>query len=213
MFIHCCQRAASSSKLARVRGQGHFLSGGGGGTGDMDNAHVPTSVSRGRNERGASDRPRSARFRHLLPQNAKRACARFRHQIYLHHESITRTERDENLPLATAAVDHSRTRWRGADVSTREKSNVTSGAEGATTARPRLSDRGMAGDKKKAFPPSSSLRLSIPDFLPSFPLPPSPFPLLLSAHCRCHLCQKGAREGERNQNADCRGRPRRQPTK
>ena len=76
------------------------------------------------------------------------------------------------------------------DVSAREKSNVTSGAEGATTAR------GMAGDKKKA---SLALALSfsilgLPSVFSFSAFPPSLWSFLLSAHCRCHLWQKGARE-------------------
>ena len=157
----------------------------------MDNAHVPTSVSRGRNEK-EGERPTAIRA--ISPSLVPKCetCLRAFSSPDLHHDSITRTERDENLPLATAAVDHSRTRWRGADVSTREKSNVTSGAEGATTARARPTEEWPAIRKRPSLPRPLSASRS-PTSFRLFPFR-RPLPLLLSAHCRCHLCQKGARE-------------------
>ena len=140
------ERAASSSKLARwVRGQRHFLLGGGGGA-----WKTPTSMSRaseGGNRGRRPPRPHSARFRHLSPQKCE-SCSAFsspasRSSSVSAFHSLGRGGRDENLPLATAsaagsavasaAVGHSTTY----DVSTREKSNVTSGAEGTTTDRQR----------------------------------------------------------------------------
>ena len=142
-------------------------------------------MSRGRNERGAADRPRAIPA--ISPPLAPKCepCTRAFSSPDLDHDSITRTERDENLPLATTAVDHSRTRWR-ADVSTREKSNVTSGAEGATTALGRTAEEWPAIRKRPSFPPSppldprTSFRLfpfRLPPPSPSFcPLPTSSLP-------------------------------------
>ena len=154
----------------------------------MENAHIDVTSDGGCNERARDFTP----FR---PKSANRA-PRFRHRrprspLFIHSD-VGRFE---------MKIRHWQRRWwrrfnwphtahRTDDVSAREKSNVTSGAEGATTAR------GRAGDKEKA---SLALALSfsilgLPSVFSFSAFPPSLCSFLLSAHCRCHLWQKGARE-------------------
>ena len=158
----------SSSKLAQVRGQGHFLSG---GAGDGKRPHRCHERRKKERERGDRDRRgRDARFRHLSSQKCE-SCPASSSSVAIFH----------SLGRGEMKICH----WRRFGWPQHDGRRFYSGEKQCNERSGRHNDRqrnGRRGDKKKGLAGSLPLPLDprtsvfsfsafLPSFLPSFFLP------------------------------------------